>query len=292
MRKDIGVEGYRNGTIHAGKGAKGTAILVVSFGTSHNEKHGFTIGAVERSIAQAFPDYEVRRAFASQMIIAKLKERDGMETDSVGQALDRAAADGIADLVVQPTYLTEGREYINLADTLKGCKDRFRQVAIGKPLLSDDADYEAVIKYITDRAEPHIDGRTAVCLMGHGTEGGSGYVYTKLQEKMVLAGHKNYYIGALKGKPMLEDIMAALEKAESYKKVFLAPLMVVAGVHAYNDMAGTGTNSWKTILERRGYEVECLFEGLGQSEAVRSIYVKHVQEAFGSLNGYYRPESL
>lgn len=283
MWRDAGMDGYRNGGMRAGKGVKDTAILVVSVGTSYNQKRDLTIDAIETTIAEAFPDYEVRRAFTSQIIIGKLKERDGVETDNVGQALNRAAADGITNLVVQPTYLSEGCAYINLADIVEDYKDRFRCLALGKPLLSDDADYEAVITSIVDQAGVHIDGRTAVCLMGHGTEAGNGSVYAKLQKKIVLAGHKNYYIGTLKGKPTLEDIVAALKEEGVYKKVFLAPLMIVAGVHAFNDMAGAGANSWKTVLERSGYGVECLCEGLGQFEAIRSIYVRHVQEAVSSL---------
>lgn len=261
-----------------------TAILVVSFGTSYNDSRDLTIGAIEEDITKAFPDYEVRRAFTSQIIIDKLKERDGLEIDNVEEALDRAAEDGIKNLVVQPTHLMDGYEYTDLADALKDYEDEFDQIELGAPLLSSDEDFDAVVKALTEKMESYDDGETAICFMGHGTEADSNSVYGKMQEKLGEAGYENYYIGTVEAEPALDDVVAMIKEKGTYKKVVLEPLMVVAGDHANNDMAGDEEDSWKTIIEGEGYEVECILEGLGQIQAIRDLYVAHTQAAFDSLS--------
>ena len=261
-----------------------TAIMVVSFGTSYNDSRDITIGAIENAIADAFPQYEVRRAFTSQIIIDKLKERDGLEIDNVQEALDRAAADGIKNLIVQPTHLMDGHEYTDLKDELEGYKDSFENISLGAPLLTSDEDFEAVIKAITDATASYDDGETAVVFMGHGTDADSNEVYAKLQEKLTADGFEHYYIGTVEATPSLDDIKAALKEAGTYKKVVLEPLMVVAGDHANNDMAGDEDDSWKSQLTAEGYEVECLIHGLGENEAIQQIYVEHTQAAVDVLN--------
>ncbi|MDD6306809.1 MAG: sirohydrochlorin cobaltochelatase [Clostridiales bacterium] len=258
-------------------------ILVVSFGTSYNDSREVTIGAIEKAIEEANPDYEVRRAFTSQIIIDKLKERDGLEIDSVEEALDRAVADGIKTLVVQPTHLMNGFEYTDLETALKDYEGKFDKVVLAQPLLSSDADFDAVISAITEHTESYDDGETAICFMGHGTEADSNAVYEKLQEKITAAGFENYFVGTVEAEPSLEDVIAAVKEKGSYKKVVLEPLMVVAGDHANNDMAGDEEDSWKSTFEAEGFEVECLLEGLGQNEAIQKIYVEHTKEAIDSL---------
>lgn len=259
------------------------AILVVSFGTSYNDSRDITIGAIEKSIEEAFPDYEVRRAFTSQIIIDKLKERDGLEIDNVEEALDRAAADGIKTLIVQPTHLMNGYEYTDLAEALKEYESKFDKVVLAEPLLTSEEDFDAVVKAITEKTAAYDDGETAICFMGHGTEADANAVYAKMQEKLIQAGYENYYIGTVEAEPSLEDVMDALSSNGTYKKVVLEPLMVVAGDHANNDMAGDEEDSWKTVLEGEGYAVECLLEGLGQIPAIQEIYVAHTQAAIDSL---------
>ncbi len=266
-----------------GKGADKTAILVVSFGTSYNDSRDITIGAVEESIKTAFPDYEVRRAFTSQIIIDILKERDGLEIDNVEQALDRAAEDGIKKLVVQPTHLMNGFEYTDLANALEDYQDKFDEIVLAEPLLTSDADFEAVVKAITEDRAAYDDGETAICFMGHGTEAPSNAVYTKLQEVLTAEGYENYYIGTVEAEPTVEDVLNAVNAAGKYKKVVLAPLMVVAGDHANNDMAGDEADAWKSLFTDAGYEVECILEGLGQNEDIQKIYVEHTQAAIESL---------
>lgn len=259
-----------------------TAILVVSFGTSYNDNRDLTIGAIETAIADAFPEYEVRRAFTSQIIIDKLKERDKLEIDNVEEALDRAAADGIKELIVQPTHLMDGYEYHDLAKALTDYLEKFDKIILAEPLLSEDADFEAVIKAITERTADYDDGKTAICFMGHGTEAESNAVYAKMQEMLTQAGYENYYIGTVEAEPSLNDVIAMIKEKGNYEKVMLQPLMVVAGDHANNDMAGEEEDSWKSILEKEGYAVSCVLEGLGQIEAVQDIYVGHIQTAISA----------
>ena len=259
-----------------------TAILVVSFGTSYNESRDATIGATEQAIQTAFPQYEVRRAFTSQIIIDKLADRDGLEIDNVTEALDRAAADGIKNLIVQPTHLMNGFEYTDLKDELANYEDAFDQIVIGEPLLTSDEDFEAVISAITADTASYDDGQTAIVFMGHGTEADSNAVYARLQEMLTADGFDNYYIGTVEATPSLDDIIAALE-GKDYTRVVLEPLMVVAGDHANNDMAGDEDDSWKSVLTAKGYEVECILEGLGQKPAVQEIYADHVKAAVDQL---------
>lgn len=264
-------------------GAADTAILVVSFGTSYNDSRDITIGAIEDAIAKKFPEYEVRRAFTSQIIIDILEEREGLEIDNVEEALDRAAADGVKNLVVQPTHLMDGYEYTDLVNALADYEDKFDQIAVGEPLLTSDADYDAVVQAITGKTASYDDGETAICFMGHGTEADSNAVYATLQNKLTEAGYENYYIGTVEAEPSLDDVKEALKAKGTYKKVVLEPLMVVAGDHANNDMAGDEEDSWKTVLTNEGYEVECLIEGLGQIPAIQELYVEHAQAAVDSL---------
>lgn len=258
-------------------------IMVVSFGTSYNDSREATIGAIENAIADAYPEYDVRRAFTSQIIIDKLKERDGLEIDNVEEALDRAVADGVKTLVVQPTHLMDGYEYTDLADALKDYEDKFEQVALAEPLLTSDEDFDAVAKAITEATASYDDGETAISFMGHGTEADSNEVYAKLQEVVTAAGYENYFIGTVEAEPSVTDVIAAINEKGTYTKVVLEPLMVVAGDHANNDMAGDEEDSWKSQIEAEGYEVECIIKGLGELPAIQDIYVAHTQAAIDSL---------
>ncbi len=260
-----------------------TLVLVVSFGTSYNDSRDITIGAIEKSIEEAFPSYPVRRAFTAQTIIDKLAERDGLEIDNVTQALDRAVADGFKTLIVQPTHLMNGLEYMDLADELKEYESDFDKIALGEPLLTSDADYEAVIAAITEDTKEYDDGETAIVYMGHGTEAESNQIYASMQEKLTAAGYTNYFVGTVEAEPTLDDVVQALKEAGTYKKVVLQPLMVVAGDHANNDMAGDEEDSWKTTLEAEGFEVESRLRGLGELSGICEIYVQHTQAAIDSL---------
>ncbi len=268
------------------EGAK-TAILAVSFGTSYNDSREVTIGAIEHAIADAFPAYEVRRAFTSQVIINKLKKRDGMKIDNMKEALMKARADGIERLIVQPTHLMNGLEYRALVEDLRNYGNMFETVVLGEPLLTAQEDFMAVMEAVTADTAAYDDGSTAICFMGHGTEAESNAVYERLQGILREAGYRNYFIGTVEARPTLDDLVTTVKKSGIYKKAVLKPLMVVAGDHANNDMAKDEDGSWKRTFEEAGYEVRCIMEGLGQMEAIRKIYVNHVKDSLNRLSELY-----
>ncbi|MBP3854994.1 MAG: sirohydrochlorin cobaltochelatase [Ruminiclostridium sp.] len=253
-------------------------ILMVSFGTSYNDSRDKTIGTIEEAVQAANPDYDVRRAFTSQIIIDKLKERDGLEIDNVDEAFARLEADGVKDLTVQPTHVMSGYEYDDLIEVVRANADKFDSVKVGAPLLTSDEDYTNVINAITVATSEYDDGETAIVFMGHGTEHSSNATYSRLQQKLIDAGKKPYCIGTVEAEPSIEDVVAFV-KNFGYKRVILEPLMVVAGDHANNDMAGDEEDSWKTILTNEGFEVVPVLRGLGEIPAIRDIYVDHVKNA-------------
>ena len=257
-------------------------LLVVSFGTSYNDNRRLTIGAIENALEEAFPDFSVRRAFTSQIIIDHVFQRDGEGIDNVTQALDRAVENGVKTLVVQPTHLMSGYEYNDLADELAEYADAFESIAMGVPLLDTDDDFLTVADALAKATEAYNDGETAICLMGHGTEAESNEVYAKMQTVMDKAGHENIFIGTVESTPSVEDVLAMVQ-AGNYKKVVLRPMMIVAGDHANNDMAGDEPDSWKSIFEAAGYEVTCVVEGLGSLGEIQSLIVQHAQAAIDSL---------
>ena len=257
-------------------------LLVVSFGTSYNDSRRLTIGAIENALEEAFPDFSVRRAFTSQIIIDHVSQRDGEGIDNVTQALDRAVENGVKTLVVQPTHLMSGYEYNDLADELAEYADAFESIAMGVPLLDTDDDFATVADALAKATEAYNDGETAICLMGHGTEAESNEVYAKMQTVMDKAGHNNIFIGTVESTPSVEDVLAMVQ-AGNYKKVVLRPMMIVAGDHANNDMAGDEPDSWKSIFEAAGYEVTCVVEGLGSLGEIQSLIVQHAQAAVDSL---------
>ncbi len=257
-------------------------ILVISFGTSYNDSRDVTIGAIENAIADKFGDYTVKRAFTSQIIIDKIAERDKIVIDNVEQALERAANDKVKTLIVQPTHLMHGYEYTDILNAVEKYKDKFETLVLGKPLLNEDTDFESVINAITKATSVYDDGQTAICFMGHGTEADSNEVYSKLQSMIKDRGYENYFIGTVEAEPTLEYVIENVGKG-NYKRVVIEPLMVVAGDHANNDMAGDEEDSWKTQFEKAGYEVECIIHGLGEIEEIRDIYVEHTQAAIDSV---------
>ncbi len=257
-------------------------LLVLSFGTSFNDSRRLTIGAIEDSLEKAFPDYSVRRGFTANIIIDHVERRDGIHIDDINEALDRAVKNGVKNLVVQPTHLMNGIEYDELSGKVASYSDAFDKVVIGEPLLTSDDDFKRVENAIVDWTKEYDDGKTAVCFMGHGTEHASNAVYAKMQDMLTADGHTNYFIGTVEAEPSLDDVIEKV-KAGGYEKVVLEPLMVVAGDHANNDMAGDDEDSWKSAFAAEGFEVECLLRGLGENEEIRKIYVEHAQKAIDSL---------
>ncbi len=258
-------------------------LLVVSFGTSFNDSRRLTIGAIESALAESFPDFSVRRGFTSQIIIDHVLRRDGAVIDNVTEALDRAADNGVKTLVVQPTHLMNGFEYEDLLEELAEYADAFEQIAVGEPLLTSEQDFEAVAAAVVEATAEYDDGKTAIVFMGHGTEADSNAVYARMQGVFEGMGAEHYYIGTVEASPSLDDVLAMVQSGD-YERVVLEPLMVVAGDHANNDMAGDDEDSWKSVFEASGYEVVTLLRGLGELEAVRDLYIAHAQAAVDSLS--------
>lgn len=259
-------------------------LLVLSFGTSYNDSRRLTIGAIEDALEEAFPEFSVRRGFTADIIIDHVNSRDGILIDNVDAALNRAIDNGVKTLVVQPTHLMNGLEYEELTGVLAEYADAFEQVSIGAPLLTSEDDFARVEAAITEWTADYDDGETAIVFMGHGTEAESNEVYQKMQDLLTADGFENYFVGTVEATPSLDDVLAAVQ-AGDYTKVVLEPLMVVAGDHANNDMAGDEEGAWKTTFEDAGYEVECVLRGLGENETIREIYVEHAQAAIDALAG-------
>ncbi len=258
--------------------SRDTAILAVSFGTSYHKTREATIGAIEKKIADMFPQYQVRRAFTSQMIINKLAKRDGIYIDNEAQSLKRAAEDGIKYLIVQPTHLMNGTEYHDLKRDVEEHQELFEGVSLGEPLLTDETDFDRVIEAVTEDTAEYSKEGTAILFMGHGTGAEANHVYFDLQDKLKEQGYHNYYIATVEAEPTLEDVIPLL-KEQGYTEVVLQPLMIVAGDHATNDMAGDEEDSWKTILTGEGFAVKCVLKGLGEIEKIREIFADHAREA-------------
>ncbi|MDR1363632.1 MAG: sirohydrochlorin cobaltochelatase [Spirochaetaceae bacterium] len=253
-------------------------LLVVSFGTSFNESRALTIGAIENALAAAYPDYEVRRAFTSQIIIDVIKKREGEKINNVTEAMRSLVKDGVKDLVVQPTHLMDGIEYHEMLDAVKPFEDKFKSVRYGKPLLSSDGDYNDLIKAIISETSQYNAPDSAVVYMGHGTEAESNQDYEILEQKLLSQGYKNYLIGTVEAEPSLDDVINQAN-ALGVKKLTLLPLMIVAGDHATNDMASDEEDSWKSILQDKGFSVTTILKGLGQYKGVQQIFVRHVSDA-------------
>lgn len=261
------------------------AILVVSFGTSYKETREKTIGAIETAIGAAYPDWEVRRAFTSGFIIKKILREEGIVIDTVEEALRRMLADCVREVIVQPTHMMNGGEFEKLAAQCRALEDQFEGFCIGAPLLTAPEDYDALMAAVTESTVAYDDGKTAVCFMGHGTTAESNAVYVELQETLRRSGFGNYYIGTVEAEPSLEDLLAEVKAHPAYQRVVLQPLMVVAGDHAINDMAGDDKDSWKNTFAAAGYDVHCNVEGLGENANVQLMYVRHAGEAMKRLEG-------
>ena len=279
-------------------------LLVVSFGTSFNDSRAQDIKGIEDALQEAYPDWSVRRAFTAQIIINHVEARDQENIDNMDQALQRAVDNGVKNLVIQPTHLMHGAEYDEMVEAVDGYKDKFESVAIAEPMLGevgDDAtvindDKKAVAQAITDEAckeagyddmAAAADDGTAFVFMGHGTSHTANVTYDQMQTQMDDLGFTNAFIGTVEGEPEDTECQAVIEKIKDagFKKVVLRPLMVVAGDHANNDMAGDDEDSWKSQFEAAGAfdTVDTQIAGLGRIQAVEDLYVAHTKDAIDSL---------
>ena len=281
-------------------------LLVGSFGTSFNDSRVKDIKGIEDALQAAYPDWSVRRAFTAQIIINHVQARDGEKIDNMQQAMDRAVANGVKNLVVQPTHLMHGAEYDEMMEMIDDYRDKFESVAVAEPLLGEvgadatviNEDKEAVAKAVTaeavatagyDSVEAAAKDGTAFVFMGHGTSHTAKISYSQMQTVMQTLGYDNVFIGTVEGEPestSCENVIEAV-KAAGYTKVVLRPLMVVAGDHANNDMAGADEDSWLSQFEASGAfdSVDCQIAGLGGVADVEQLYIAHTKAAIDSLNG-------
>lgn len=253
------------------------AILVVSFGTSHNDSREKTIDQIEFDIKKAYPGYRIYRAFTSKVIIKILKYRDGINVYSVEEAIVQMKRDGVEKLIVQPTHILNGIENDRMIRDVNLYKEVFHSVKFGAPLLNSTQDYREVIAAFVKEL-PIISSQEAIVCMGHGTEHNSNTCYAALDYMFKDYDCDNIYVATVEAYPKLNDIIKHLKK-HNYKKIILIPFMVVSGNHANNDMAGDNADSWKTVLEREGFEVMCILKGLGECKNIRRIFVDHIKDA-------------
>ena len=277
-------------------------LLVVSFGTSFNDSRVADIKSIEDALQEANPDWSVRRAFTAQIIINHIQARDGEKIDNMQQAMDRAVANGVKNLVVQPTHLMHGAEYDEMCAAIDKVRDQFDSVEIAEPMLGEvgndatviNADKEAVAKAVVAAALEESgyestaaakDAGVAYVLMGHGTAHVAKVTYSQMATQMAKLGYENVFVGTVEGEPedtSCEAVIAAVKEA-GYTTVVLRPLMVVAGDHANNDMAGADEDSWKTMFEAAGFTVNCQISGLGRIADVQALYVAHTKAAIDAI---------
>ena len=277
-------------------------LLVVSFGTSYNDSRVADIKSIEDALQAANPDWSVRRAFTAQIIINHIQARDGEKIDNMEQALERAVANGVKQLVVQPTHLMHGAEYDEMCAAIDKVRDQFESVEIAEPMLGEvgsdatviNADKEAVAKAVVAAALSESgyestaaakEAGVAYVLMGHGTAHVAKVTYSQMAAQMDKLGYENVFIGTVEGEPedtSCEAVIAAVKEA-GYTTVVLRPLMVVAGDHANNDMAGADEDSWKTMFEAAGFTVNCQISGLGRIADVQALYVAHAKAAIDAI---------
>ena len=278
-------------------------LLVVSFGTSYNDSRVNDIKSIEDALQEAYPDWSVRRAFTAQIIINHIQARDGEKIDNMTQALERAVANGVKNLVVQPTHLMHGAEYDEMCAAIDDYRDNFDAVSIAEPLLGEvgsdasviNADKEAVAKAVTaaaveasgfDSLEAAKEAGAAFVFLGHGTAHVARVSYSQMSTQMQQLGYENVFIGTVEGEPEETACESVIEKVQAagYTTVILRPLMVVAGDHANNDMAGSDDDSWKPMFEDAGFTVDCQIAGLGGIADIQALYIAHTQAAIDSLN--------
>ena len=255
------------------------AILAVSFGTSYPDTLHKTIAATEQALAEAFPGWEVRRAFTSGMIIRKLKERDGVEIENVSQAMDRLEREGYTHVAVQSTHVMHGEEYEKMLSQLEPYRLRM-QISVGMPLLHSEGDYTSVAQALLNWLPP-LDADEALVLMGHGTTHFANSAYAQM-EHMLQGLCDRVYLATVEGYPALDSVQRQLAKRPEIRRLMLAPFMLVAGDHAQNDMSGD-EDSWAEQLKNAGYPVRCILQGLGECPAIRALFVEHCRQAVEAL---------
>ena len=252
------------------------AILVVSFGTTHQDTRDKTIGAIELALAERYPDRTLRRAFTSGMIMRVLKERDHLIIDNVSEAMEHLIEDGFTDVLIQPTHIINGDEYDKMIAQIEPYKEKLNILHVGAPLLTSSEDYTKTCEAIIKNA-PELKESDVLILMGHGTGHFADAAYAALDYRFKALGYTNVFVGTVEGYPSLETVLEQM-KPLAPEKVILMPFMIVAGDHAVNDMASDEEDSWRSVCESEGYEVECIVKGIGEFKEIQQIYADHARD--------------
>ena len=253
------------------------ALMIVSFGTSFDEAMPAIVN-IEETCRRAFPDYDFYRAFTSGMIIRKLKKTKNIVIHNPQEVMEQLAAEGYEEVLCQPTHIINGMEYEKMMGMLAPYKDRIPVIRVGRPLLTDEEDYRKSCQIVMQELDRPLEQDEAFVLMGHGTEHFSNSAYCQFENMLRDLGYENTYVGTVEGFPGLDYVIRRM-KIRGIRKVYLMPLMIVAGDHARNDLAGAEADSWDSLLQAEGFETEIILKGRGEIDAIAALFVEHLQAA-------------
>lgn len=253
------------------------ALMIVSFGTSFDEAMPAIVN-IEETCRRAFPDYDFYRAFTSGMIIRKLKKTKNIVIHNPQEVMEQLAAEGYEEVLCQPTHIINGMEYEKMMGMLAPYKDRIPVIRVGRPLLTDEEDYRKSCQIVMQELDRPLEQDEAFVLMGHGTEHFSNSAYCQFENMLRDLGYENTYVGTVEGFPGLDYVIRRM-KIRGIRKVYLMPLMIVAGDHARNDLAGAEADSWDSLLQAEGFETEIILKGMGEIDAIAALFVEHLQAA-------------
>ena len=254
-------------------------IIVASYGTSYNKTRTITIGGIECAIKEVFSDYRVERVFTAEMFIKRLIKNELVKVMNINEALEKALKEGIEEIVIQPTFVLPGNELKEFFNEAKKYEKKFKKMIISTPLINSEEDMHRVADVFIERAEEFNDNQTAICIMGHGNNSDSNKMYKEMETYLHSIGKTNFFVGTVHEASSTDAIISELEKRGGYKNVVLIPMMITAGEHIISDMAGDGDESWKTIFTKAGYNVTCIFEGMGQWYSIQRMFVYKTLEA-------------
>ncbi|WP_147634115.1 sirohydrochlorin cobaltochelatase [Treponema pectinovorum] len=257
-------------------------IIVASYGTSYNPSRTITIGGIESAFAERFPDYTIQRVFTSDMISESLERSEGIKTLNIQEALEQAVYDGIKEVVIQPTFVLNGKELRDFFKIAKSYEKKFKKMTFSSPLINDEGDMKKVADIFVQRTKEFDDGKTAICIMGHGNSSKSNKMYKQMEDFLQDSGKSAYFVGTVHDEQSTQRIISILKKNEKYTNVVLIPMMITAGEHIIGDMAGDGDDSWKSIFSKAGYGVTCIFEGMGQYYEIQQMFIEHAKDAIFS----------
>lgn len=244
------------------------ALLMVHFGTTHDDTRAVTIDAINRKVMQEFPQMEFREAYTSRIIMRRLAKRGVRKLNPV-EALAQLKSEGFTHVIVQSTNIIDGIEMESLRKDIDQMRPLFKEIRLGMPLLYTPEDYKQVIGCLAGKSKE----KTFTILVGHGTYTPATAQYAMLDYMLQAEGHTDFAVGTVEGYPTFDNAVDRLQEQKKIKQVQLLPFMFVAGDHAKNDIAG----DMKEALEEKGYKVTPLLEGLGEQPAIQQIYIDHIR---------------